>query len=189
MQSIERSENTRVRFVTPQDWQLEEGESILINGICSTAQNISEKTFDVDYMPETLRRTTLSDLSNEQRVNLERSLTPTDLMGGHMLYGHIDTIGTVKSIKEDGDAHFVTISIDKKWTDLIVDKGPIAIDGISLTIIEVAEDWFTISLITHTIESTNLYDLTVGTEVNIEIDMNAKYIKKIIKQELYAKEE
>lgn len=187
VKEIQERDSRFVTFVTPKGWQLEAGESILVNGVCSTAINITRESFDVEYMPETLRKTTFEDLHTEQKVNLERSLTPNDLMGGHLLYGHVDTVGEVESIVRDGDAHVLKIRLDPQWTDLIVDKGPIAIDGISLTVVDVGEGWFTISLIAHTIENTNLNELSVGERLNIEIDVNAKYIKKMLKQELYAK--
>lgn len=188
VQKIKQGESITVTFDTPRGWKLEEGESILVNGICSTAINFTDTTFDVEYMPETLQKTTFDTLAVGQKVNLERSLTPNDLMGGHIIYGHIDTTGTVKDITKQGDSQFLKVAIDKEWTELIVDKGSIAIDGISLTVVEVGKDWFTISLINHTIENTNLADIRSGANLNVEIDMTAKYIKKIIKQELYAKE-
>jgi riboflavin synthase len=191
VKSIHKKDGSNfVIFKRPQKWtDLEEGESILINGVCSTALNIKEKSFEVEYMPETLIKTNLGNLQKDMIVNLERSLAVGERLGGHILSGHIDTVGTIGEVSQEKQKKTATklkIHISEEWTRFIVQKGSIAINGISLTVVDVERDWFTVSLIRHTLEHTNLHTLRVDDTVNIEVDMMAKYLHKNL-QDFYAR--
>jgi len=167
-------------FAIPKMWQLTLGESIAVDGICLTVEKLSEKTFSLFAIVETLRRTNLSDITKAHLFNLERPLTLKTLIGGHLVSGHIDTTATVNSLKKEGESRLITIKLDPEFTRYIIVKGSIAVNGISLTIIEVGKDFFTVALIPHTLSHSNLDQLKVGDRVNIELDMISKYIAKLV---------
>lgn len=169
----------RVTIPVPKNWKIVEGESINIDGICSTVEKISDKTFTVFYMAETLRKTNLSNLNSLHMFNLERSLTLQSLIGGHLVSGHVDTTASLISIKPEGDARVLGFKIASKFTKYIIYKGSICVNGVSLTIVHVTKDSFTVSLIPYTLSHTNLGDLKKGDTVNIELDLIAKYLEKL----------
>lgn len=156
------------------------GDSIAVNGVCLTVTKLSGNGFAADIMPETLRRSNLGSLGYGSRVNLERAVAVGGRLGGHIVSGHIDGTGLIKNIKNEGNAVLVKISAKKEITELIVEKGSIAIDGISLTVTDVGSDFFGISLIPHTGEQTTLLSKKIGDIVNLENDILAKYVKKLI---------
>ena len=160
------------------------GDSIAVNGTCLTVVNFTESKFSVDLAPETLRRTTFGDLNPGDTVNLERALSANDRFGGHMVQGHVDATGRVISIRDEGDSSIFRISNPKRLKPYLVEKGFIAIDGISLTIVKVLSSSFTLSVIPYTRINTNLRDQQIGRKVNLEVDILAKYIENLMAQRL-----
>ena len=155
------------------------GDSIAVNGICLTVTRFDEVHFTADVMPETIRRTSLAELRRGSRVNLERALTLKSSLGGHIVSGHIDGAGTIAAMKEEGNAILLTVRASDSVLRYIVEKGSVALDGISLTVARVGAADFTVSLIPHTREITNLREKSVGSRLNIETDILGKYVEKL----------
>jgi riboflavin synthase len=160
--------------------RLEVGESIAINGVCLTVSSVTDDGFTADVMPETLQRTTLGALAGGETVNLERALRLGDRVGGHMVSGHVDATGIVTALREDTNARWVTIATPEDLIDLIAEKGSIAVDGISLTVSAIGDDWFEVSLIPETLSRTTLGVKEPGETVNLEVDVIAKYVEKLL---------
>jgi riboflavin synthase len=156
------------------------GDSIAVNGVCLTASSFSEDTFTADVMPETLRKTTLNRLKPGDFVNLERALALGDRLGGHMLSGHVDGIGIITEKQREGNAVVFRISAATNILRLLVPKGSIAVDGISLTVATVAQDSFTLAVIPHTAAVTTLDKKQVGDTINLENDMLGKYVERLL---------
>lgn len=154
------------------------GDSIAVEGICLTVTQKTSRTFTVDVMKETIQRTALTDWNVGTRVNIERALRMGDRNGGHQVSGHIDGVGVVISQKNEGIATRFTIQISPSLSNYMIEKGSIAIDGISLTITNVQKDFFEVWLIPHTKSHTTLMEKTAGRKVNIEVDLIGKYIEK-----------
>jgi riboflavin synthase len=159
---------------------LRTGESVAVNGACLTVAAVTAAGFLADVMPETRHRTTLGSLDACATVNLERALEFGDRVGGHLLTGHIDATGVATALREDGNARWVTITAPDPLTDLIAEKGCIAVDGISLTVVGVFEAAFTVSLIPLTLLNTTAGGWTVGTRVNLEVDLIARYVSRAL---------
>ena len=159
------------------------GDSISVNGICLTVVDFDNNSFKADIMPETIRRTSLIDAKKNTKVNLERALTLSARLGGHIVSGHIDGVGEIISLTEDKNALLMKIKTDKNILKYIAEKGSVALDGISLTVASVTSADFTVSLIPHTREITNLKYKRVGSVINIENDVIAKYVEKLFKNE------
>ncbi|MDU1412848.1 MAG: riboflavin synthase [Clostridium sp.] len=157
------------------------GDSICTNGVCLTVTDINYKTFETDIMAETLRRSNLANLKIGSKVNLERALTLEKRIGGHLVSGHIDGIGTIKKKEKEDNAIWITVSTDKKILRYIIKKGSIAIDGISLTVAYVGNNDFKVSIIPHTGEETILLNKDAQDTVNLECDQIGKYIEKFMK--------
>ena len=156
------------------------GDSIAINGTCLTAVSFSNSEFSVDLSPETMRRTSLSQLTEGSRVNLERALSASDRMGGHIVQGHVDATGRITSIKPDGDSIIFRVRVPKRLDKYIVEKGFVAVDGISLTVVKRGASSFTLAVIPYTMENTNLAVLSEGDQVNLEADILAKYVESLL---------
>ena len=162
------------------------GESVAVNGCCLTVVAAApgsargDETFDVQAGPETLFRTNLGDLRADDPVNLERALRAGDRLGGHFVQGHVDTTAVLRERRPEGDWEFLAFAIDPVWTPLMVSKGSIAVDGVSLTLVEVASDAFSVMLIPHTLAATTLGSLQRGARVNIEADILAKHVAKLL---------
>ena len=156
------------------------GDSIAVNGVCLTITQFTRQAFTADVMPETLRRTELGELKAGSPVNLERALTLTSRLGGHLVSGHIDGVGHVLSLAEEGNALLLKVAADAALLRGIVEKGSVALDGISLTVAAVTEADFTVSLIPHTLTATNLHTKKKGSPVNIETDLIGKYVEKLL---------
>lgn len=156
------------------------GDSIAVNGCCLTAVEIGEGRVQFDLLEETCRLTNLSTLTSDARVNLERSLRPDSRMGGHFVSGHIDGVGTVDTLEPRGADRYLRVRYPAAFRGLLVPKGCIAVDGISLTVVEVHDDWFSIWLIPHTLEATNLGSRQAGDAVNLEFDLLAKYVDRLL---------
>lgn len=157
------------------------GDSIAVNGICLTVTELNGDGFTADVMPETLKRTSLSLLRRGDKVNLERAMAADGRFGGHIVSGHIDGTGTIREYKKDGNAVWVTISADDDILRLVVEKGSIAIDGISLTVAEVTDTYFKVSIIPHTAGETTLLLKNTGDPVNLETDIVGKYVEKLLR--------
>jgi riboflavin synthase len=159
---------------------LDLGESIAVNGCCLTVVSTEGATFDVQAGPETLLRTNLGVKAPGDVVNLERSLRVGDRLGGHFVQGHVDTTAALVERRPDGEWDFLAFALDPSWTPLMVPKGSIAIDGVSLTLVDVLDDRFSVMLIPHTLSVTTLGTLKPGDLVNIEADMLAKHVRKLL---------
>jgi len=156
------------------------GDSITVNGACLTVISKSPGRFAMDVSAETLRCTGLADLKPGARVNLERCLTLGKLLGGHLVSGHVDGIGRVVSIKPEGDSKLFTFEVAPAQARYLVEKGSVAVDGVSLTVSELREDGFSVSLIPETIARTSLGGGQVGDRVNIEVDVLAKHVARLM---------
>ena len=156
------------------------GDSIAVNGTCLTAVNFSRTEFSVDLSPETIRRTSLGQLSEGSPVNLERALLASDRMGGHIVQGHVDSTGRVMSSSVDGDSIIFRIKVPKRLNPYIVEKGFIAVDGISLTVVKRGASSFTLAVIPYTLKNTNLASVSIGDRVNLEADILAKYVESLL---------
>ena len=156
------------------------GDSIAVNGVCLTATTISNNIFTADVMAETMRRSSLGSLSKGSKVNLERAMAADGRFGGHIVSGHIDGTGTVKSLKKEDNAVWVTIEVDRKLIKYIIEKGSVAIDGISLTVAVVTDTTFSVSIIPHTAKETILLTKKENDIVNIENDIIGKYVDKLL---------
>lgn len=160
------------------------GDSIAVNGICFTVTHFNHQSFTVDVMNETWSRTTLTLLKYGSEVNLERALSVNGRLGGHVVTGHIDGTGKISSIKKDDNAVWYQINTQKEILDLIVEKGSITIDGISLTVAKVSKLNFSVSVIPHTLAQTILKSKQVGSTVNLENDILGKYVQKLMDNSL-----
>jgi riboflavin synthase len=168
-----------VRIEPPLD--LAEGDSVAVNGVCLTATEIDDRGgFDADVMPETLRRTALGSLKAGDIVNLELALRADGRLGGHIMQGHVDGTGTVESVTEEDFSRVVRIAADEPVLRYVVEKGSIAVDGVSLTVSHVDDEAFEVSLIPETLERTTLGDASPGQVVNLEVDVLAKYVEKLV---------
>jgi riboflavin synthase len=156
------------------------GESVAVGGCCLTVVAIEGSEFDVQAGPETMARTNLGDRKPGERVNLERALKVGDRLGGHFVQGHIDTTAILRNRDRQGDWEFLKFEIEPSWTSLLIEKGSIAVDGISLTLTDVSAAGFAVMLIPHTLAMTTLGSNMPGDRVNIEIDMLAKHIRKLM---------
>lgn len=161
---------------------LEKGRSVAIDGICLTVVTYKKDSFKVNIMPETVSRTNIQYLQLGALVNLELPVTANSFLSGHIVQGHIDGSGKLLSILKKNNSHILKFSIPAPLSKYIVEKGSIAVNGISLTIIEAAKKYFVVGIIPHTWEKTMLYTIKIGDFVNVEIDILAKYVEKLLKE-------
>jgi len=160
------------------------GESICVNGTCLTVTVVCDTTLSFDVSAESLRRTNLGDLKPGDLVNLERSLRVSDRLSGHVVSGHVDGVGAVKSIQPEGDAYLYTFTVPSELGRYLIEKGSVAVDGISLTVFHCKPTEFTCAIIPHTHQVTTLCVRKPGDKVNIENDMQGKYIEKFMQEAL-----
>jgi riboflavin synthase len=159
---------------------LRPGDSVAVNGVCLTAIAVSDGAFEAHVMNETLQRSSLRDAAAGTEVNLELPLRASDRLGGHVVQGHVDGVGTVEHAADDGFARRVRISAPPEVLRYVVEKGSVAVDGVSLTVAECDNASFTVSLIPETLQRTNLQQTRAGTRVNLEVDVLAKYVEKLV---------
>ncbi|MCL2234258.1 MAG: riboflavin synthase [Firmicutes bacterium] len=159
------------------------GDSISVNGVCLTVTKIDNNLLTFFVMRETIERTSLKHLKSSSKINLERALLPTTRLGGHIVLGHIDGVGTIINVEKIGEANVYSIRSEKEVLRYIIKKGSVAIDGISLTVVEINDIMFKVSIIPHTQFATTLHEKRVGDVVNIECDMIGKYVEKIIQKD------
>lgn len=170
-----------VEIKIPKAWKIKPGESISVNGICSTVKKTYKNDFTVEYMPETVKKTTVGDFRKGTEVNLERSLRVGDLMDGHIVQGHVDCVGNILEVKKVKQSLVMKIWVPREFMKFLAPKGSVSVDGISLTIVDSKKDWFTVSLVSYTLENTNLGKIKIGEKVNIEVDAIAKYLNRLLK--------
>ncbi len=156
------------------------GDSVAVNGACLTVVSRDQGSFAVDLAPETLRRTSLGELQPGQAVNLERALALGDRLGGHMVQGHVDGYGRIASRRPEGECVILRVTCPRRLMPYIVEKGFVAVDGISLTVVKKGPSSFTISVIPYTLASTNLHERPAGARVNLEVDILAKYVESLM---------
>ncbi len=182
LKSINRSSNSAVLTIGAktvlEDIHL--GDSIAVNGLCLTVVRFDKNSFSADVMPESLKRSSLGSLKTGSKVNLERAMAANGRFGGHIVAGHIDGTGIISSIRKDSNAVWYTIKTEQSILKYIVEKGSVAIDGISLTVAEVGSDSFSVSVIPHTAENTILPTKRTGDMVNLENDCIGKYVEKLM---------
>ena len=160
--------------------ELKLGDSVAVNGVCLTVNEIKGNVFSVNVMPETLRRSNLGDLKHGATVNLERALTFAGRMGGHLVQGHIDATGTVSRIGREGEAVLMTVAAPPEVMRYVVDKGFIAVDGLSLTVMNKTPESFTVSLVQFSRSHTTIGNKKSGDRVNLEADIIAKYVENFV---------
>jgi riboflavin synthase len=159
---------------------LQEGDSIAVNGVCLTATEVGPSSFKADAMAETLERSALGVLAPGAHVNLELPLRAEDRLGGHVVQGHIDGTGIVTATREEGFARVLEIETEPRLARYLVEKGSVALDGVSLTISALHEQGFAVSLIPETLERTNLGAVEEGARLNIEVDILAKHVERLM---------
>lgn len=179
--ALDRSDaGVRVQIETPLAAELHAGDSIAVNGVCLSAAALQDGSFVADAMNETLSRTALGGLTPGMEVNLELPLRVSDRLGGHVVQGHVDGVGAVASVTADGFARRVQIEAPPEVLRYVIEKGSIAVDGVSLTVAALDSRSFTVSLIPETLQRTNLGRAAAGDRVNLEVDVLAKYVEKLI---------
>lgn len=175
---------TRLAVATKLAAGLAVGESMAVNGVCLTAVQLDAGSCAFDVVPETLRRSNLGSLEPGDLVNLERSMPANGRFDGHIVQGHVDGRGLVSAIKAEGDGSRWSITVDEQMLPYLVEKGSVTVNGVSLTVASVIEGGFEVALIPHTLEVTNFGMLGVGSTVNIEADVIAKYVERIMERRL-----
>jgi riboflavin synthase len=173
-------DGVRLTIATELVKELREGDSVAVNGVCLTATSIDGDEFAAEVMNETLARSSLGILGEGGSVNLELPLRASDRLGGHIVQGHVDAVGTVRGVKDDGFARRLEVEAPPSLLRYVVEKGSIAVDGVSLTVTALTDRSFTVSLIPETLERTTLGAVAPGTAVNLEVDVVAKYVERLI---------
>lgn len=181
VETIDRtSDGAQLRVSSKLAADLALGDSIAVNGCCLTATAIDGDHFETEAMNQTLEVTALNGIEQGSRVNLELAMLATDRLGGHIVQGHVDGIGTVSSVEDDGFARRVRVDLPTQLLLYVVDKGSITLSGVSLTVANLGDSWAEVSLIPETLERTNLGDLAPGDRLNVECDVIAKYVERLM---------
>jgi len=181
VESVERTdEGARLRISSSLAGELALGDSIAVNGCCLTATAVDADGFEIEAMNQTLTVTALSEVDEGSRVNLELAMKASDRLGGHIVQGHVDGVGTVASVEDDGFARRVRVELPPELLRYVVDKGSITLGGVSLTVADLGDSWAEVSLIPETLERTNLGDLASGDRLNVECDIVAKYVERLV---------
>jgi riboflavin synthase len=184
VESLERGdEGARLRIRTELAGELAEGDSVAVNGACLTATAIGDGAFEADVMNQTLSLTSLGPLEPGDAVNLELALRASDRLGGHVVQGHVDGTGTVAAVRDDGFARRLEVQLPAELRRYVVERGSVAVDGVSLTVAGVTETGFEVSLIPETLERTSLGTAEPGRVVNIEVDVVARYVERLTSTE------
>jgi riboflavin synthase len=179
VESVDRSEDgARLRIRAALAGELAEGDSVSVNGACLTATSAESGSFEADVMHQTLSLTTLGDLEPSSPVNLELAMRPTDRLGGHVVQGHVDGTGRVAEVAEDGFAKRLRVELPDELLPYVVERGSIAIEGVSLTVAELADPVVEVSLIPETLERTTLGRVRPGARLNVECDVLARYVRR-----------
>jgi riboflavin synthase len=174
-------DSVRIRIQAPRiGAQLRAGESVAVDGVCLTATETFEDAFEATAVSQTLKQSTLGRLRAGDRVNLERALALGDRLGGHLVQGHVDGIGSVVSIRTQGDARMIAVRMPEALMRHMAERGSVALNGVSLTVAVLERDRITVSVIPHTFENTTLMRLAAGAPVNVETDLIAKYAERLL---------
>jgi riboflavin synthase len=174
-------DGARIHITTRLAAEIAEGDSVAVNGVCLTATAVDAGGFETEAMNQTLTVTALGGLASGDRVNLELAMKASDRLGGHIVQGHADGVGTVASIEDDGFARRLRVGLGPELIRYVVEKGSIALNGVSLTVAALGEDWAEVSLIPETLERTILGEAVVGDKLNVECDVVAKYVERLMK--------
>jgi riboflavin synthase len=181
VESVETTaDGARLRLATSLAGEIGLGDSVAVNGVCLTATDVDADGFAIEAMNQTLGATALGDLESGTRVNLELALKATDRLGGHIVQGHVDGVAEVGSIVEDGFARRLRFKLGPELIRHVVEKGSIALDGVSLTVAALGDDWAEVSLIPETLERTTLGEAAQGKKLNVECDIVAKYVERLM---------
>ncbi len=173
-------DGVRLNVKTSLAGELSEGDSVAVNGVCLTATAIADGVFAADVMHESLRRSSLAEIAEGSAVNLELPLRASDRLGGHVVQGHVDGVAVVRETREDGFARVVTFDAPPELLRYVVEKGSIAVDGVALTIAALDDESFEVALVPHTLVVTTLGGKRPGDEVNLEVDVLAKYVERLL---------
>jgi riboflavin synthase len=181
VEQLDRTDDgARLRITTELAGELSLGDSVAVNGCCLTATAVDGDHFETEAMNQTLKVTALDSVEQGAKVNLELAMKVGDRLGGHIVQGHVDGVGSVSSVSEDGFARRLRVELPTQLLQFVVDKGSITLSGVSLTIAELGETWVEVSLIPETLERTNLGELQVGSRINVECDVVAKYVERLM---------
>ena len=179
IKSIEENNNSSIINIEIHDSRYSLGDSICVNGVCLTIENITEQIYTFSVSPETNKLTNLKNLKKDSSVNIESSLTINKLISGHIVQGHIDTTSEIIEIQQKDNSWFIKFSIDLEYAKYLIKKGSVSIDGVSLTVNDVTKNQFNVMIIPHTYQNTIFKSYKKGSIVNVEIDILAKYIEKL----------
>jgi riboflavin synthase len=182
IESLQSGEDgARVRIATRLAGEIADGDSVSVNGVCLTATAVDAGGFETEAMNQTLTVTALAELNSGDSVNLELAMKASDRLGGHIVQGHADGVGTVASIEDDGFARRLRVGLGPELIRYVVEKGSIGFDGVSLTVAALGDDWAEVSLIPETLERTTLGEAAVGDKLNVECDVVAKYVERMVR--------
>ena len=182
IESLESGDDgARVRVATRLAAEIADGDSVAVNGVCLTATAIDADGFEIEAMNQTLTVTALGGLAGGDSVNLELAMKASDRLGGHIVQGHADGVGTVTTIEDDGFARRLRVGLGPELIRYVVEKGSIALNGVSLTVAALSEDWAEVSLIPETLERTTLGGAKAGDKLNVECDVVAKYVERMVR--------
>jgi riboflavin synthase len=173
------NDGARIRIATALAGEISSGDSVAVNGVCLTATNVDPDAFETEAMNQTLDVTALGALETGSRVNLELAMKASDRLGGHIVQGHADGIAEVLSIEEDGFARRLRVALGPELIRYVVEKGSIALGGVSLTVADLGDSWAVVSLIPETLERTTFGEAAVGDKLNVECDVVAKYVERL----------
>jgi riboflavin synthase len=181
VETVERNgSGARLRISTQLASQIGEGDSVAVNGCCLTATAVAADGFATEAMNQTLEVTALNAIEEGSRVNLELAMKAGERLGGHIVQGHVDGVGTVVSVEDDGFARRIRVELPTQLLRYVVDKGSITLNGVSLTVADLGDSWAEVSLIPETLERTNLTDAEPGSKLNVECDIVAKYVERLV---------
>jgi riboflavin synthase len=181
VQAVDRSDaGVRMTIASSLAGELAAGDSVAVNGVCLTAEHADDERFAAFVMAETLRQSSLDGLEAGAPVNLELPVKVQSRLGGHIVQGHVDAVGVVREVRPEGDSRVVSVEAEPELLRYVVHKGSITVDGVSLTVSAIDDDAFEISLIPETLQRTTLGRVTTGTPVNLEVDVVAKYVEKLM---------
>ena len=180
-------DGAKLRIATRLADDIARGDSVAVNGACLTATAVDESGFEVEAMNQTLTVTALGELEAGSRVNLELAVKASDRLGGHIVQGHVDGVGEVVAVEDDGFARRLRVQLSEPLMRYVIDKGSVALDGVSLTVAELGEGWIEVSLIPETLERTNMGDAAAGRKLNVECDVVAKHVERLMQP--FAREE
>jgi riboflavin synthase len=181
VESVERgADGARIRIATALAGEIAPGDSVAVDGVCLTATDARGDSFGAEAMNQTLDVTALAGIAEGDRVNLELAMKASDRLGGHVVQGHVDGVGEIAAVEDDGFARRVRVSLGPEPLRYVVERGSIALNGVSLTVAALGEDWVEVSLIPETLERTNFGAAEAGRKINVECDVIAKYVERLV---------